>query len=121
MNSVEKVIEIVSSAPTSIFMKQDIINLLTDSTLAPDPDNKDIPHEAMMFTYKDVQAILEYVKEQIENTLNDLPVNEAVDYDSAEFSVNSNYIELDSIDWNISYVCKEIADNIDLDEAIDNL
>ena len=119
MTNIAKVIEIVSAAPSSIFMKQDIINLLTDS-VTEDPTPETDP-ENMTFTYTQVQEIMRVLLDQVESAIENIDQSSVVDERSVEFRLEGNCIEIDSLEIDTNQIFEEIKNSIDIDIAIDDV
>ena len=116
----EKFLEIIQNSIGSIFTKEDIVKIVTLLNQEPEvkPETETDP-ENMTFTYSQVQDIFRNLIGQLESAIDNLDHDDVVDMSSAEFSINSNYIELDSIDIKSDNIYTEINQSLDLDQAID--
>ena len=102
-NSKENVISSVQNSVSSIFSKEDVINLINS-----------IQEEGRKISVNDIQRAIDNVVCSLENN-----EDEIVDRDSIEFSVNyDNRIEVDNLRINFDYI-REALENtfMDLGEA----
>lgn len=118
----EKFLEIIQNSVGSIFTKEDIVKIVTLLNQEPEvePETETDP-ENMTFTYSQVQEIFRTLMGQIEETCHNMESSEMIDLSSAEFSMNSNYIELDTVDLDTNKIYEEINEALDLDQAIDEV
>jgi hypothetical protein len=106
-NSKENVISSVQSSVSSIFSKEDVINLINS-----------IQEEGRKISVNDIQRAIDNVVCSLENN-----EDEIVDRDSIEFSVNyDNRIEVDNLRINFDYI-REALENtfMDLGEVEEGL
>ena len=92
--NIQQAVASVQNAPGSIFTKDDVVKLLESIQLA---DEESSPTLSAKKLEELVEAINSKIKEGLENS----DAYELVDFGSVEFSISSNYIELDSIDTDI--------------------
>jgi|688.fasta_scaffold161930_5 hypothetical protein len=98
-NSKENVISSVQSSVSSIFSKEDVINLINS-----------IQEEGRKISVNDIQRAIDNVVCSLENN-----EDEIVDRDSIEFSVNyDNRIEVDNLRINFDYI-REALENTFMD------
>jgi hypothetical protein len=98
-NSKENVISSVQSSVSSIFSKEDVINLINS-----------IQEEGRKISVNDIQRAIDNVVCSLENN-----EDERVDRDSIEFSVNyDNRIEVDNLRINFDYI-REALENTFMD------
>jgi hypothetical protein len=104
--TIEQTVAAVKNAPSSIFTKDDVLNLL---------NGIELPKEAVINPLTDfqirslIEKITDAITENAEN-LND----DCIDKDSAEFSLNyDNRIELDSIGFDGGSIADEVLDGVE--------
>lgn len=104
--TIQDAVASVQNAPSSIFTKDDVLNLL---------NRIEIPKEAVINPLTQFQiehlinTITEAITENAENVSSD-----CIDKDSAEFSLNyNNCIELDNVEFDNSNIVDAITDGID--------
>ena len=92
-SKVENTIELVKNSPASFFTKEDVIKLLNDVSDVPagDEDNDDFTRE---ITEDQIEQLIEAVRSELSMGLD----NNLIDYDSAQFELNGNKIELTDVD-----------------------
>ena len=93
-SNIQQAVASVQNAPGSIFTKDDVVKLLESIQLA---DEKSSPTLSAEKLEELVESINSRIKDELENT----DADDLVDYSSVEFTINSNYIELDSISTDI--------------------
>jgi hypothetical protein len=103
-SKVTNAIELVKNSPASFFTKEDVIKLLNDVSDVPAGD-EDSPN----FSEEKLDELIEQVREDIVLTINE---SELIDYDSAEFKLIDNRIELEDIDIDTSHIQDLVEDAI---------
>jgi len=110
MKNLQDTVASVQNAPSSIFTKDDVLNLL---------NGIEIPKEAVINPLTDfqIQSLIKTIHEAIGDNVSDID-NDCIDRDSAEFSLNyNNTIELDSVGFDTDQIVDTITNGID--EAIE--
>lgn len=92
--TVSQTIDVVKNSPSSIFTKDDVLNLLTSISNGNGSITK---------------AMVDDLMEQIESGINNVDSEDVVDKSTAEFSLDGNQIELDSIEVDSSYIVDEVG------------
>ena len=90
--TVNETVELVKNSPSSIFTKDDVVNLLSA-----------IGSENGLSRDK-VDRLLELIEDNLRN----VDGEDMVDKSTAEFSLDGNQIELDSVEVDSSYVYDEV-------------
>lgn len=100
----EQTLELVSNSPASIFTKDDVIKLM---------------HEMEMETkFKvNVDGLKAAIKDSVEDMVGGMYTDEFVDYNSADFSLCGNEIQIDDISFNKGNLMDTIENTVN--EAID--
>lgn len=110
MKNLQDTVASVQNAPSSIFTKDDVLNLL---------NGIEFPKEAVINPLTDfqIQSLIKTIHEAIADNAGDID-NDCIDKDSAEFSLNyNNCIELDSVGFDSDQIVDTITNGID--EAIE--
>ena len=92
--TVSQTIDVVKNSPSSIFTKDDVLNLLSSISNGDGSMTK---------------AMVDDLMEQIESGINNVDPEDVVDKSTAEFSLDGNMIELDSIEVDSSYIVDEVG------------
>ncbi len=92
--TVSQTIDVVKNSPSSIFTKDDVLNLLSSISNGNGSMTK---------------AMVDDLLEQIERGIHNVDSEDVVDKSTAEFSLDGNQIELDSIDVDSSYIVDEVG------------
>lgn len=87
--------ELVKESPSSIFTKEDVMKLLAAISIEP---------ETLYLNREAVDRLLEL----IDFNIRDVDVISAIDKSTAEFSLDGNTIELDSVEIDSSYIFDEV-------------
>ena len=90
--TVNETVELVKNSPSSIFTKDDVVNLLS-AIGSENGLNRDM-----------VDRLLELIEDNLRN----VDGEDMVDKSTAEFSLDGNQIELDSVEVDSSYVYDEV-------------
>ena len=90
--TVNETVELVKNSPSSIFTKEDVVNLLS-AIGSENGLNRDM-----------VDRLLELIEDNLRN----VDGEDMVDKSTAEFSLDGNQIELDSVEVDSSYVLDEV-------------
>jgi len=95
--TVNQTIELVNNSPASLFSKEDVVKLLTalEVTAA-------VPTSEMIDKLMDL----------VEDNLRNVDSEDMVDKSTAEFSLDGNQIELDSVEVDSSYIVDEVQSAI---------
>lgn len=101
----------VENAISSIFSKEDVINLLNSIEIDPPAENEGLT-SGVTLTKKQIEELCEKICDQIKDNADNLSTSDVVDLGSAEFSVSGNYIELDSVDIDTSNITDTVVDGI---------
>ncbi len=88
-SKVENAIELVKNSPASLFTKEDVIKLLNDVSDVPAGDE-----DKVTITDEQIEELIDAVRSELSMGLD----NNLVDYDSAQFELNGNKIELTDVD-----------------------
>ena len=91
--TVNETVELVKNSPSSIFTKDDVVNLL--AAIGTESAGLD-------------RAAVDRLLELIEDNLRNVDGEDMVDKSTAEFSLDGNQIELDSVEVDSSYVYDEV-------------
>jgi len=106
MKNLQETVASVQNAPSSIFTKDDVLNLL---------NGIEIPKEAVLNPLTDfqIQSLIKTIHEAIGDNASDID-SDCIDKDSAEFSLNyNNTIELDSVGFDSDSIVDTITNGID--------
>lgn len=95
--TVSQTIDVVKNSPSSIFTKDDVLNLLNSISTGNSNLTKDM-----------VDDLMRYISDGIHN----VDSEDVVDKSTAEFSLDGNTIELDSIDVDASYIVDEVEHSV---------
>lgn len=90
-SKLENTIELVKNSPASIFTKEDVIKLLNDVSDVPASDEV---NDKLTITDEQIEELIDAVRSELSMGLD----NNLVDYDSAQFELNGNKIELTDVD-----------------------
>ena len=100
MKSIQETVASVQNAPSSIFTREDVINLL-NGIEAPQSSSK-LSQDQINDLCKQIVAC---VKDNAENLDSD-----AIDKDSAEFTMQyNNTVELDSVEFDTDAIAREVV------------
>lgn len=103
MQTIQQAVASVQNAPSSIFTREDVINLLNGISAPKGGIQMDRQ------TTKDLcEAILDAVKDNARN----LDSSDVCDLSSAEFSLNYNEISLDSVDVDTDSIAENVVSGI---------
>jgi len=92
-------IDLVSYSASSIFTKEDVLNILNQIELTPEePQGK-------VITQNDMDDFIDYLEGRMMYT----NPEDIVDFDSAEFSLNGNEIVLEDIRTNIDSIIDDLS------------
>ena len=100
--SIEQAVAKVNECMSSIFTKEDVLNLL---------------QSIEMKTSFDKESIISFVERYVEDQVEQLEAQDILDFGSAEFCLSGNEIELDNIEIATRDLTKNIMGGID--EAVD--
>ena len=106
MKNLQDTVASVQNAPSSIFTKDDVLNLL---------NGIEIPKEAVINPLTDfqIESLIKTIHEAIEDNAGDID-NDCIDRDSAEFTLNyNNTIELDSVGFDTDSIVSTVTNGID--------
>jgi hypothetical protein len=106
MKNLQDTVASVQNAPSSIFTKDDVLNLL---------NGIEIPKEVSINPLTDFQirSLIEKITDAVTSNAEDLDSN-CIDTDSAEFTLNyDNRIELDSVGFDNGRVADAVLDGIE--------
>lgn len=106
MKNLQDTVASVQNAPSSIFTKDDVLNLL---------NGIEIPKEAVINPLTDfqIESLIKTIHEAIGDNASDID-NDCIDKDSAEFSLNySNCVELDSVGFDTDTIVDTLTNGID--------
>lgn len=95
--TVSQTIDVVKNSPSSIFTKDDVLNLLGSISNGNGTMTKDM-----------VDDLMRYISDSIHNVDSD----DIFDKSTAEFSLDGNQIELDSIDVDAAYIVDEVEHSV---------
>jgi hypothetical protein len=102
--SIEQAVTNVNECMSSIFTKNDVLNLLQSIEMK----KENLVTKEMLVTF-----VTDYVEKQVEQ----LETQDILDLSSAEFCLSGNEIELDNVEIDISDLTRNILGEID--EAVD--
>jgi len=123
-NKIETTVKRVQESPSSVFTKEDVLNLLK-AMEAPEETKKELREVVPTTILKEVKEhILEGLKQRalqnFREELEDAIDSELVDFDSAEFSLGyDRRLEVESIDVNkeeIIEILERVFDDLEIDE-----
>ena len=103
MQTLQQSVASVQNAPSSIFTKEDVLNLLNGITAPKGGIEID-----RQITKDLCEAILDAVKDNARN----LDSSDVCDLSSAEFSLNYNEISLDSVDIDTDSIAENVVNGI---------
>jgi hypothetical protein len=100
--TIEQTVAAVKNAPSSIFTKDDVLNLFTNLKASDGNGLSQILIDQL------VQVVVDQVKSNAEN----LQTEDVCDVDSAEFELNGNEISLSSIDVYTRGIKDAVVENV---------
>ena len=100
--TIEQTVAAVKNAPSSIFTKDDVLNLFTN--LEPAKGGRLEPFL--------IDQLIEVVVQQVQKNAGNLETDEVCDTDSAEFDLNGDRISLSSIDVNTDGIGDAVVDGV---------
>ena len=106
MKNLQDTVASVQNAPSSIFTKEDVLNLL---------NGIEIPKEAVINPLTDfqIESLIRTIHEAIGDNASDID-NDCIDKDSAEFTLNySNTVELDSVGFDTDSIVDTLTSGIE--------
>lgn len=106
MKNLQDTVASVQNAPSSIFTKDDVLNLL---------NGIEIPKEAVINPLTDFQikSLIKTIHEAIEDNASGID-NDCIDRDSAEFTLNyNNSIVLDNVGFDSDCIVSTVTNGID--------
>jgi hypothetical protein len=109
MKNLQDTVASVQNAPSSIFTKDDVLNLL---------NGIEFPKEVTInpLTQFQIESLINKVIDTVRDNADNVD-NDCIDRDSAEFSLNyNNCIELDSVEFDNSSIADTII--LDIEETI---
>ena len=106
----QQTIELLQKQLPGFYSVEQVINIIKDI------DEMSEPTAPLSLTEDQFEKIKEKIYYAIENCMGNMYSDDLVNTDTAEFSLNGNEIQLDSVDVNTD----EIADNIN-DAVVDTL
>lgn len=92
-------IDLVSKSQSSIFTKEDVLNILKQIELTP------VEPQGKVITQNDMDDFIDYLEGRMMYT----NPEDIVDFDSAEFRLNGNEIVLDDIRTNIDGIIDDLS------------
>ena len=109
MNKQQALEQVNGTSPSLVlFTKEQVVEII--ESLESAPAENTISREALH------EILLEFGSKIIRSIRRDLPFDDVVDTDTAEFSLCGNEITLDSVSVDSYKIGREIEDNIDLEE-----
>jgi hypothetical protein len=102
--TIEQVVELVKGNYSSVFSKEDVLNLIQSIEVKKEP-------------VVTKESLVKFMTEYIENQVDQLDSGEVIDLYSAEFSLNGNEIQLDDINLDKDQLNGELLGNVD--DAVD--
>ena len=100
--TIEQTVAAVKNAPSSIFTKDDVLNLFTNLE----------PAKGGRLNQILVDQLIQVVVDQVQSNANNLETDEVCDTDSAEFDLNGNEISLSSVDVNTRGIADAVVEGI---------
>lgn len=111
MNKQQALEQVNGTSPSLVlFTKEQVVEIIESLEQPSAPADNTISREALH------EILLEFGSEIIRSIRRDLPFDDVVDTDTAEFSLCGNEITLDSVSVDSYKIGREIEDNIDLEE-----
>lgn len=109
IKSIEDAVQRVKGSYPSIYSKDDVVNLLYELMSDLDTEIND-----MLKPNVDFDDLRSKLRDAIDHKLNRISNDNAIDFESAEFSINyDNRVELDNINLNVDNIVDEIDDTIE--------
>jgi len=102
--TIEEVVELVKGNYSSVFSKEDVLNLIQSIEVAKEPNVTK-------------ESLVNFITEYIENETERLDSDDVVDIHSVEFCLNGNEIGIDSINIDSDQLSRELLGGID--DAVD--
>jgi len=102
--TIEEVVELVKGNYSSVFSKEDVLNLIQSIEVAKEPNVTK-------------ESLVNFITEYIENETERLDSDDVVDTHSVEFCLNGNEIGIDSINIDSDQLSRELLGGID--DAVD--
>lgn len=99
MQTLQQAVASVQNAPSSIFTKEDVINLLNGISA---------PKGGIEINRQIIKDLSNAILDQVRENANNLDSSDVCDLSTAEFSLNYNELSLDSVDIDND----QIADNV---------
>jgi hypothetical protein len=100
--TIEQTVAAVKNAPSSIFTKDDVLNLFTNL----EPTTGGVLSPIL------IDQLIEVVVAQVKSNAENLETDDVCDTDSAEFDLNGNEISLSSIDVNTDGIGDAVVDGV---------
>jgi hypothetical protein len=100
--TIEQTVAAVKNAPSSIFTKDDVLNLFNNLE----------PATGGVLSPILIDQLIEVVVAQVKSNAENLETDDVCDTDSAEFDLNGNEISLSSIDVNTRGIADAVVESI---------
>jgi len=100
--TIEQTVAAVKNAPSSIFTKDDVLNLFNN--LEPAKGGELEPSV--------INRLVEVVIQQVQKNADNLETDDVCDVDSAEFDLNGDRISLSSVDVNCDGIGEAVVDGV---------
>ncbi len=110
MQTFKEAVASVENAPTSIFAKEDVLHLLKSIQFPKSQPDQTLEVKGR-FTKDQVSTFFQVLMDEIKSNIDNLD-NDTIDKSSAEFSLNYNEIELDSVDLDTREIERQVTDGL---------
>ena len=96
--SIDQAITNVNECLSSVFTKEDVVNLLRNLEVSSNKLSK--------------SDLVDFVKSYVETQVEQLDAGDILDLSSAEFDLNGNEIELAEVDLDLDYIREHMEDHL---------
>lgn len=100
MQTIQQAVASVQNAPSSIFTREDVINLL---------NGIEAPKGGIQIDRQIIKDLSEAILDEVKQNAGRLDSSEVCDLSSAEFSLNYNELSLDSVDIDTDQIAENVV------------
>ena len=103
MQTIQQAVASVQNAPSSIFTREDVINLLNGISA---------PKGGLQMDRQTTKDLCEAILSTVKDNARSLDTSDVCDLSSAEFSLSYNEIQLDSVDIDSDSIAENVVNGI---------
>jgi hypothetical protein len=103
MQTIQQAVASVQNAPSSIFTREDVINLLNGISA---------PKGGIQIDRQIIKDLCEEILDTVKDNARSLDSSEVCDLSTAEFSLNYNELSLDSVDIDTDQIAENVVNGI---------